>query len=254
MKLLARLENARASGYLDLRGDTIPDDDFSPSLTAFHMTEPLTDQLAQIIWDYHHLHHQLVASDLILALGSNDLRVAEYAAELYLQGWAPRLMFSGNVGALTRGRFAKSEAETFAEIAMQMGVPETAILIEPESTNTGENVMFSRRLLAAQQLDPHSFILVQKPYMERRAWATFMNFWPGKRVLAASPPISFADYPTDNLPKDLVINIMLGDLQRISLYPGLGFQIAQEIPAEVWQAFEKLVALGYDKHLIVADR
>lgn len=218
------------------------------------MTEQLLDELAQTIWDYHHLHHQLEPADLILALGSNDLRVAGYAAELYLRGWAPRLMFSGNVGALTRGRFAKSEAETFAEIAVGMGVPETAILIEPESTNTGENVVFSRRVLAAHKLDPASFLLVQKPYMERRAWATFMNFWPGKRVLAASPPISFADYPTADLPKDLVINIMIGDLQRIALYPALGFQIAQEIPAEVWQAFERLVVLGYDKHLLAVDR
>jgi uncharacterized SAM-binding protein YcdF (DUF218 family) len=218
------------------------------------MTETLIDQLAQIIWDYHHLNHQLVPSDLILALGSNDVRVAEYAAELYLRGWAPRLMFSGNVGALTKGRFAKSEAETFAVIAIKMGVPEQAILIEPESTNTGENIVFSRRVLAAQKLDPDSFILVQKPYMERRAWATFMNFWPGKRVLAASPPISFAEYPTPDLPKELVINIMIGDLQRISRYPALGFQIAQEIPAEVWQAFEQLVALGFDKHLIAAER
>lgn len=218
------------------------------------MTEPLINQLAQLIWDYHHLHHQLAPADLILALGSNDLRVAEYAAELYLRGWAPRLMFSGNVGALTRGRFAKSEAETFAEIAVKMGVPESALLIEPASTNTGENVVFSRRLLAAQQLDPSSFILVQKPYMERRAWATFQNFWPGKRVLAASPPISFADYPTADLPRDLVINIMVGDLQRISRYPSLGFQIAQEVPAEVWQAFEQLVTLGYDRHLIAVER
>jgi uncharacterized SAM-binding protein YcdF (DUF218 family) len=218
------------------------------------MTETLIDQLAQIIWDYHHLNHQLVPSDLILALGSNDVRVAEYAAELYLRGWAPRLMFSGNVGALTKGRFAKSEAETFAAIAIKMGVPEKAILIEPESTNTGENIVFSRRVLAAQKLEPDSFILVQKPYMERRAWATFMNFWPGKRVLAASPPISFAEYPTPDLPKELVINIMIGDLQRISRYPALGFQIAQEIPAEVWQAFEQLVALGFDKHLIAVER
>lgn len=218
------------------------------------MTEQLIDQLAQIIWDYHHLNHQLEPSDIILALGSNDLRVAEYAALLYLQGWAPRLMFSGNVGALTRGRYAQSEAETFAEIAMRRGVPSTSILLEPESTNTGENVVFSRRVLAARGLDPESFIVVQKPYMERRAYATFMNFWPGKRVLVSSPPLSFAEYPTPELPKDLVINIMLGDLQRIRLYPAMGFQIPQEIPAEVWQAFEQLAALGYDQHLIAPVR
>ena len=52
------------------------------------------------------------------------------------------------------------------------------------------------------------------------------------------------------MPRDLVINIMIGDLQRIRIYPERGFQIPQEIPDDVWRAFEKLVELGYDKHLI----
>jgi uncharacterized SAM-binding protein YcdF (DUF218 family) len=214
------------------------------------MNESQINQLAQKIWDYHHLNHQLEKSEIILALGSNDLRVAEYAADLYLQGWAPWLMFSGNTGTFTRGRFARSEAETFAAIAIERGVPEESIMIEPESTNTGENVIFSRRLLERRGFDPESLILVQKPYMERRTYATFMNFWPGKRLIVSSPPITFADYPTAELPKDLVINIMVGDLQRIKIYPQKGFQIEQEIPADIWQAFEELVALGYKKHLI----
>ncbi len=214
------------------------------------MTEPTIDELAQIIWDYHHLNHQLEKADLILALGSNDLRVAEHAAELYLQGWADRLMFSGNVGALTRGKFAKSEAETFAEIAVGKGVPRSAILIEPNSTNTGENIAFSRRVLAEHGLEPEKIIVVQKPYMERRAFATFVKNWPGNQLVVSSPPISFADYFTDELPKDLVINIMVGDLQRIRDYPAKGFQIEQEIPDNVWRAYEQLIALGYDKHLI----
>ena len=39
--------------------------------------------------------------DAILALGSHDVRVAERAAELYLQGYAAWLIFSGGYGALT---------------------------------------------------------------------------------------------------------------------------------------------------------
>lgn len=210
----------------------------------------MIDGLAQRIWDYHHLHHELEPADLILALGSNDLRVAGHAADLYLQGWAPRLMMSGNVGALTRDRFRKPEAVMFAEIAMERGVPESAILIEAESTNTGENVAFSRRVLQEHGLDPARIILVQKPYMERRSYATFMKVWPGKQVIVSSPPIAFSDYPTPELPRDLVINIMVGDLQRIRLYPALGFQIEQEIPDEVWQAYEELISLGYDRHLV----
>ncbi len=226
------------------------------------MSDSLINELAQKIWDYHHLNHTLEKSDIILALGSNDLRVAEHAADLYLQGWAPLIMFSGNAGALTRERFSKPEAEMFAEIACQRGVPESAILMEAESTNTGENVVFSRRLLESKGINkpslgdgvgsrewPESLILVQKPYMERRAYATFMNFWPGKKVIVSSPPISFSEYPTENLPRDLVINIMVGDLQRIMVYPGRGFQIEQHVPDEIRQAFVKLVEFGYDKHL-----
>jgi uncharacterized SAM-binding protein YcdF (DUF218 family) len=213
--------------------------------------ESTIDELAQKVWDYHHLHHQLEKSEIILTLGSKDLRVAEYAADLFLQGWAPRLMFSGHAGSLTKDQFAKSEAEMCAEIALRKGVPREAILLESQSTNTGENVIFSRRLLQERGFEPGSFIVAQKPYMERRSYATFLNFWPGKRVIVTSPPISFAEYPTAELPKDLVINIMVGDLQRIKVYPEKGFQIEQDIPDDVWQAYEKLVALGYTKHLVV---
>lgn len=213
-------------------------------------TNSTVDHLALRIWDYMHLKHALAPSDLILALGSNDLRVAEYAADLYLQGYAPLLLCSGNVGALTKDLFDKPEAERFAEVALRKGVPATAILLETESTNTGENVRFSRRLLQARGYDPQRIILVQKPYMERRAYATFMNFWPEKEIIVASPPISFAEYPTARLSKELVINIMAGDLQRIRDYPSKGFQIPQAIPAEVWQAFEQLITLGYDRYLI----
>ncbi len=209
-----------------------------------------TDSLAERIWDYMLMRHEPRPCDLILALGSNDLRVAAHAADLFLRGLAPRLMFSGHVGALTRGQFAKSEAETFAEVAMGKGVPREAILIEPRSTNTGENIQFSRELLAGHGLDPASLIVVQKPYMERRAYATFMQRWPGKRIMMSSPPLDWSEYPTESLPKELITHILAGDLQRIRIYPERGFQIPQPIPDEVWAAFEELVRRGFDRHLV----
>jgi uncharacterized SAM-binding protein YcdF (DUF218 family) len=182
-------------------------------------------------------------------LGSNDLRVAEHGADLYLRGLAPRIVFSGNVGRLTEGVFQKSEAECFADVARAKGVPDSAILIETRSTNTGENIAFSRELLARAGIDPQRLIVVQKPYMERRAYATFMNFWPGKDIRAASPPISFADYPTVTLGKELIINVLVGDVQRIRVYPAKGFQIAQPMPDEVSEAWRELVDRGYTQHL-----
>jgi uncharacterized SAM-binding protein YcdF (DUF218 family) len=206
--------------------------------------------LARMLWDYHHMHHELVKSDVILALGSHDLRVAERAAEVYLQGWAPLLVCSGGLGNLTSGLWTETEADQFARIALSMGVPADAVLVENRSTNTGENIIFSERLLREHQLDPQNFIVVQKPYMERRSYATFKKHWSDKNVVITSPRISFDEYPTDDIPLGRVIEIMAGDLQRIKEYPAKGFQIHQDIPENVWLAFERLVQLGFNGHLI----
>lgn len=206
--------------------------------------------LAQQLWDYHHMQHQLEKADCILALGSHDLRVADRAAELYLQGWGPLVNMSGGLGNLTQNMWTESEADQFATIAIRKGVPEKAILVENKSTNTGENIVFTQQLLQQKGLNPQKFIVVQKPYMERRSYATFKKHWPDKDLIVTSPQISFTGYPNEEIPLERVINIMVGDLQRIKEYPAKGFQVYQEIPKLVWNAFEKLVEVGFNKHLI----
>lgn len=209
-----------------------------------------TIDLAKILWDYHHVNHELEKSDCILVLGSHDIRVAERGAQLYLKGFAPVLIFSGGLGNFTKDMWDESEADKFAKIALKMGVPENAILIENKSTNTGENILYTRQLLSKKGMDPESFIVVQKPYMERRSYATFKKHWPDKKLIVTSPQISFEDYHNDEIPIERVINIMVGDLQRIKIYPEKGFQIFQDIPDNVWQAYLQLIESGYNQHLI----
>ena len=208
------------------------------------------DVLARMVWDYHHLNHRVQKSDVILVMGSHDLRVAERGAQLFLERWAPLVVFSGGLGRLTRGVWDRPEADRFAEIAARMGVPREAMLIENLSTNTSENVRFTRDLLAKLRLDPQRFILVHKPYMERRAFATFRKVWPEKQALATSPQISFEDYPNQEISKRDVIGIMVGDLQRIRLYSAKGYQIPQEIPPDVWAAGQELIQLGFNQSVI----
>lgn len=208
------------------------------------------NSLAKIIWDYHHLNQQLEKADCLLVLGSHDTRVAEYGADLFFKGYAPLLIFSGGLGKLTQGVFEKPEAEIFADIARKRGVPEECMLIENQSTNTGENIKFTRVLLHDQNVNPSSFLLVQKPYMERRAYATFKKILSEKKCIVTSPPISFEEYPTVTISKNDMINIMVGDLQRIKVYGENGFQIYQEISGSVWSAYKRLVELGFVGHLI----
>lgn len=212
--------------------------------------------LAEKIWHYHQMNHQLFRADTILVLCSHDKRVAERGAQLFHEGWAPLLIFSGGLGAITRGIWSEPEADQFAAIAIGMGVPEEKILIENRSSNTGENILFTRQLLAEKELDPQTFILVQKPYMERRSFATFRKLWPEKEVIVTSPQVSFGEYletyASRELSRDDVISIMVGDLQRINVYAQKGYQIYQEIPNDVWSAYDELVRAGYNRHLISA--
>lgn len=219
------------------------------------MTQEKIDELAQIIWDYHLMNHSLEKADCILALGSHDTRVAERAAQLYLENYAPFIIFSGGLGRLTSGIWQIPEAEIFRDIAINLGVPKEKILIENKSTNTGENIQFTCKLLQENQLNFHKLILVQKPYMERRTYATFKKQWPDQNteIIVTSPELTFQNYCNDQYPKEKVIAIMLGDLERIRDYPEKGFQIYQEIPIAVLDAYTQLLqyikSTSYTKYL-----
>lgn len=201
------------------------------------------------------VNHKLRPADCIFVLGSHDIRVADYAIELYQQGYAPYLLFSGGVvqqNAALGVFWDTTEAEYFARRARECGVAGDDILIENRSRNTGENIRFTRQLLESRGLDFQSLIMVQKPYMERRVFVTALQQWRGLNFVVTSPPITCADYLKGELPRDAVIQHIVGDFQRVKVYGENGYQAPQEIPAPVWDAFEQLVALGYDQRLVDA--
>jgi len=141
--------------------------------------------------------------------------------------------------------------------AIKMGVPKEHIIIENQSQNTGQNYEFTTALLQERGVsirEHKTIIAVQKQFMERRTYATGKVWWPDVDLLVTSPPMTMADYPASNptiaAAGDHWVCAMVGDLQRIREYPTKGFQIAQEIPVDVWQAFEALVRAGYTKCLI----
>lgn len=86
--------------------------------------------------------------------------------------------------------------------------------------------------------------------MERRVYATFKKHLPDKDAIVTSPQLSFEEHCAGSISKDEVIHILVGDTQGVKIYAERGFQITQEMPAEVWAAFEELVKLGFSEHLI----
>lgn len=214
------------------------------------------DNNAQILFDYHFLKQPLKRADAILVLGSHDPSVVDYAVQLYDEGWASKIIFSGGVirpiGEL-RNKSPKSEAEAFFDIAVQQGVPASAILLENEATNTGENFSCTKKLMEEKSLTFKSFILVQKPYMVRRTYATALVQFVEFDFIATAMPDTYQSYlarcESNGISKERVISNMTGDLQRLKVYPKKGFLVAMEIPDEVWMAYEQLIEMGFEARM-----
>ncbi|MBE1877469.1 YdcF family protein [Myceligenerans pegani] len=205
---------------------------------------------AELIWDYHQMHHTVRPTDVALGLGSHDLGVATYSAELYRAGMFPVLVFSGGNSPTTAARFPRGEAVHFREHALDLGVPDDAVLLEPNASNTGENITFSRDVLAAAGIAPASVLLISKPYMERRSYATARKVWPEVDIVCASEPLNLDDYLKSIGDEKLVVDMLVGDLQRVIEYPALGFAIEQTIPEDVHAAYEYLIREGFTSRLI----
>lgn len=208
-------------------------------------------RLGKILWDYLRLGASLERREAIVVFGGHDLRVAEWAAQLWLQGWAPQLVLSGGLGYYTSRIWHEPEAHKFRRIALEKGVPEDAILIEDQSRNSGENVEFTRAMLEKRGTTLREAICVQKPYLERRVLLTLRRQWRNCDFLMASPPIEYEHYPDPEIIDFAkLLSELVGQVDRVEKYPLLGFTERDEIPDEVRATKSRLVALGYVKHLV----
>jgi len=207
---------------------------------------------AAVIWDHHHMGHRVRPCSVAIGLGGHDPGVAGCAAVLYHRGMFPLIVFTGATSPTTAARFPRGEAVHFREHALALGVPDEAILVEPRARNTGENIAFSRTLLRERGITPESVMLVSKPYAERRAYATCRRQWPEVEVVCASAPPPLREYARTIGDDHLVIDMLVGDLQRIIEYPKRGFAIPQHVPEPVLAAYRRLVAAGFDTRLITA--
>ena len=210
-------------------------------------------QHLQVIWDYLCLNREPEKADCIVGFGNFNDNIARRAAELYHQGYAPKVLFTGGLGRNTEGMLPEPEAVRFAKTAMECGVPERDIILEDRSRNTKENILFTREKLEALGV-PHDHILgVHQPFMERRIRAAMGVYWPELDFSVTSPRVTISEYLEDSrkqgITEKAAVSVIVGDFQRMDLYARLGYQLPQEIPDEAWRAFDALVALGFDTQL-----
>lgn len=200
--------------------------------------------LAQKLWDYHKKIKSTPKADVIIGLGSYDIQTAVHCAELFFKQVADKIIFTGKSGNWTEGRWDKTEAEVFADKAIELGVPKESILIEPNAKNIGDNIELSLKLIPSLK----TAVLVTKPNTLRRALATAevksteVNWFTSCIERDLFEPVTF-----DHTFEDLV-NEMVGDIQRIIEYPSKGFQSEQVISQKVMDAYENLISMGFNKH------
>ncbi|WP_406735138.1 YdcF family protein [Streptomyces sp. NBC_01108] len=206
------------------------------------------------LWDYHQMGHTVRPCSVAIGLGSHDLGVADTAVALYKRGMAPLLVFTGATSPTTRERMPRGEAVHYRERAIELGVPPSAVLVEPRARNTGENIRFSRALLEEAGAEVSSVLLISKPYEERRSYATARKAWPEVEIVSASTPMTLNEYVDSIQDAHLVIDMLVGALQRLLIYPNQGFTIEQPVPDDVMEAYERLCQEGFTSRLLTTDK
>lgn len=207
----------------------------------------------QVIWDYLCLHESLQKADCIVGFGNFNTDIARRAAELYHAGFAPKVLFTGGLGRNTEGLLPEPEAVRFAKVAVAAGVPEEDIILEPDSSNTKENILFTRKKLETLGLAHGRILGVHQPFMERRIKAAMGVYWPEPEFQVTSPQVTIPQYleraKQQGVSPNASVSVIVGDFQRMDLYAKLGYQLPQHIPETAWAAFHELVEMGYDKQL-----
>lgn len=205
---------------------------------------------ARVLWEFHQIPGEPRPTDVAIALGSHDIGVAEHTADLFHAGRFPVIVFTGANAPTTVKDFPRGEAVQFAERAEELGVPRSAILVEPRATNTGENLTYSRELLAEHKVSVSSATMISRPYQQRRAYATAQKLWPELDVMCSARTQELGAYIASIGSEKRVLDMLVGDTQRLWVYAEKGFAAPQEIDDRTMAAYERLVAAGYTSRLV----
>jgi len=206
---------------------------------------------ARLLWNYLRLGIPVCPAECLLVFGGHDLGVAGRAVELYADGIAPFIVVSGGSRAVPDGTDFATEAEAIADVLLRRDVPKDAIALERLASNTSENFWLSAELLRDLGMSPRSFLVVHKPYAERRTLATARRRWPAKRVAVTSEQISFDDYCAGNISPARILSMLAGEALRLESYAEAGLiDLDEPVPYDLLDASRALQSAGYDSRAV----
>ncbi|MBN1248979.1 MAG: YdcF family protein [Anaerolineae bacterium] len=203
----------------------------------------------QVVYDYLAFRHDdLAPADLIVGFGHFDPRIPRTCGRLWREGLAPRILFTGGIGAGTAD-LGQPEALYFRDELRKTypEIPDGAVLLEPDSRHTGENIALSAALL--RRVSPEAsfeqglarVILVATPARQRRVWLACRQHWPHLCLSCAPPPSTLVEDRAlfASKGRDLV-DLLAEEMARLLTYPGLGYIVEPQIPPAVLDAYQRL--------------
>ena len=181
-------------------------------------------------------------ADLLMVLGSSDLRVPIEAVMLYKQGKAANVVVCGGVGRLTEPEVKSiwgAEAIFFKEALIRMGMPEVISYIDSRSDNTSQNIENGFAVVRANGIEPKRVILIQLDVLQRRA---------GLTARKVAPEIEFINWAA-NIPANpdpTARKASLEEMRKLEIYGprGAGFLVEPDIPLDVKRAYDWLKRRG----------
>lgn len=145
--------------------------------------------------DYIFQEDKIEKADIIFVPGNGYPQMAEQAAKLYHEGYAPYILPSGRYSILV-GYFIgvqakqdvyngdyETEWEFLKDVLMKNGVPESAILKEDQSTFTYENAILSKKVTDGLGMDIKKAIMCCKNYHARRACMYYELLYPETKFM-----------------------------------------------------------------------
>lgn len=189
----------------------------------------------RVLWSYLAVAMVPRKSDVLFCFGSSHFGVARRAARLFESGVAPWVVVTGG----DEGRIAPypTEADAYARVLAEAGVPVERIVVERRAANTGENVAFGMRALADRGIGVRTAALVAWPTSVRRCVATFARQFPDVATTAHPAFEGFGPYAATPA---RAASAVLTELDRLRDYPHLGHITPQAIPGPVERAAARL--------------
>lgn len=172
--------------------------------------------------------------DGVIVFGHTDNRVPGHAAKIFRSAKARKIVVTGGSGQRNKSLNGfRSEADFFVSVLKKNGVPEEAMIVERNSTNTLENVQFGIEACRKVGFFPESLIVVALPPHLRRVRATFAKQFPYIKIFGSTFQIGDEEWLDASRMKRII-----EEIDRLKEYAVKGDIALASIPHDVNAAYE----------------